>query len=304
MKHLASAAGFALAFSLLPAAGFAQPRIAAPVTDLADAIPADQEQQLAQKLANHRAASGVAVAVLVVRSTAPLALEDYSMRVATAWRQDLLGATSAVLYVLAVNDRRHRLEVNDVARVRLPDERSRAALDAARPALRTNDWGTAVRVVMDGVLTALAAPSAPSPTVVGAPAPNPTSAPVAAPPRPTAPAAHVPEPTGGEKAFFSFLCVSTVLLIAGIIGAVIVSVMRRVNRAAQSFSGTTYGRVGPTHFHGADNYAHDSSWFASGHDSSSSFSSSDSSSSSFSSSDSSSSGSGGDFSGGGASSDW
>lgn len=304
MKHLASAAGFALAFSLLPAAGFAQPRIAAPVTDLADAIPADQEQQLAQKLANHRAASGVAVAVLVVRSTAPLALEDYSMRVATAWRQDLLGATSAVLYVLAVNDRRHRLEVNDVARVRLPDERSRAALDAARPALRTNDWGTAVRVVMDGVLTALAAPSAPSPTVVEAPAPNPTSAPVAAPPRPTAPAAHVPEPTGGEKAFFSFLCVSTVLLIAGIIGAVIVSVMRRVNRAAQSFSGTTYGRVGPTHFHGADNYAHDSSWFASGHDSSSSFSSSDSSSSSFSSSDSSSSGSGGDFSGGGASSDW
>jgi len=303
VKHLASAAGFALALSLLPAAGLAQPRIAAPVTDLADAIPADQEQQLAQKLANHRAASGVAVAVLVVRSTAPLALEDYSMRVATAWRQDLLGATSAVLYVLAVDDRRHRLEVNDVARVRLPDERSRAALDAARPALRTNDWGGAVRVVMDGVLTALAAPSAPSPTLVEAPAPDPTSAPVAAPPRPAAPAAHVPEPTGGEKAFFAFLCVATVLLIAGIIGAVIVSVVRRVNRAVQSFSGTTYGRVGPSHFQGADTYAHDSSWFASGHDSSSSFSSSDSTSS-FSSSDSSSSGSGGDFSGGGASSDW
>ncbi|MFO0604957.1 MAG: TPM domain-containing protein [Polyangiales bacterium] len=307
MRRLASAAGFALALSLVPAAGFAQPRITAPVTDLADAIPAEQEQQVAQKLANHRAASGVAVAVLVVRSTAPLALEDYSMRVATAWRQDLLGATSAVLYVLAVNDRRHRLEVNDVARVRLPDDRSRAVLDAARPALRASDWGTAVRVVMDGVLTALAAPSAPAPTVVEAPAPDPapTPAPTLAAPRPAAPAAHVPEPTGGEKAFFSFLCVSTVLLIAGIIGAVIVSVMRRVNRAVQSFSGTTYGRVGPSHFHGADNYAHDSSWFASGHDSSSSsFSSSDSSSSSFSSSDSSSSGSGGDFSGGGASSDW
>ncbi len=76
----------ALALAFAPPVS-AQPRIAAPVTDLADALPAEQEQQLTAKLTAFRTSSGVAVAVLVVPTTGATALEAYSMRAATAWRE-------------------------------------------------------------------------------------------------------------------------------------------------------------------------------------------------------------------------
>lgn len=294
MRAAVVTAGLALA--LAPSLGSAQPRVTAPVTDLADALPAEQEQQLTQKLTQFRAASGVAVAVLVVPTTGAVALEAYSMRVATAWREDLLGATNAVLYVLAVRDRRHRLEVNDGARPRLTDARAQAALDAARPSLRAGDYGGAVRLVMDGVLTALAPAAAPAQTITEEPA-APTAPAAPAAPTPAPVAAPTPPASEGEKVCFGLFCLLSFLLGAGLLVSLVVAALYKAGKAvSQSFSGTTYGHGGASHPQ-ADSWAH-----AGGHDhdTSSSFASSDASS--FSSSDSSS--SGGGFSGGGASSDW
>jgi uncharacterized protein len=286
----------ALALAFAPPVS-AQPRIAAPVTDLADALPAEQEQQLTAKLTAFRTSSGVAVAVLVVPTTGATALEAYSMRAATAWREELPGATSAVLYVLAVRDRRHRLEVNDGARPRFPDARALEVLDAARPSLRSADYAGAVRLVMDGVLTALAPPAGEVETITEAPA-APTPAPTADPtPAPTVAAPTVPPPPEGEKVCFGLFCILSFLLGGGLVIGLVVSAIFKAGKAvAQGLSGTSYGHGGVSHFSSGHDHDTSSSWSSSD---SSSWSSSDSSSSS---SDSSS--SGGGFSGGGASSDW
>jgi uncharacterized protein len=248
----------------------------------------------------------VAVAVLVVPTTGSTSLEAYTMRVATAWRQELPGATSAVLYVLAVNDRRHRLEVNNAARVRLPDARAQELLDAARPSLRSADHGGAVRLVMDGVLTALApAPSGTVETITEAPSAPPPAPTVAPAPAPTVAAPATSPPSEGNVCFGLF-CLGAFLLGIGLLVSLVVAGMAKAGKAiSQSFSGTTYGHDGASHdpggawLHGG---AHDtSSWSSSDASSSSAWSSSDASSSS---SSDTSSGSGGDFSGGGASSDW
>jgi uncharacterized protein len=302
-------ATFALALS--PSEVTAQPRIEDPVTDLADALPPEQEAQLTQKLTTFRSSSGVAVAVLVVPSTTPLSLEAYSMRVATTWREQLLGSTSAVVYVLAVRDRRHRLEVNDIARVRLSDARSREVLDAARPALRREDWSGAVRIVMDGVLTTLA-PEAPSPPLEPVSSPDrltPPDAPtVRAPLAPnTVAPSHPSSPS--EGLCIGAFCILSVLLSIGLLVSLLATVLWRAGRTIVHglSGGTTYGHHGVSQTHEHADLHHSSAWSPSGtHDhhaeASSSWWSSDTSSSSWSSSDTSSSGSG--FSGGGASSDW
>lgn len=299
MRSLVAMAVVALALAFAPAAS-AQPRITAPVTDLADAVPAEQEQQLTAKLTAFRTSAGVAVAVLVVPTTGSTTLEAYAMRAATAWRAELPGAPAAVLYVLAVGDRRHRLEVNDNARLRFPDARAREALDAARPSLRSADYAGAVRLVMDGVLTALAPAAGEVETITevpAAPTPVPAAAPTYAPP---AAAPATPPPAEGEKVCFGLFCILSVLLGAGLLVGLVVTTLFKAGKAvAQSFSGTTYGHGGASHFHGGDAHGHDASWTHSD-GGTSSWSSSDHSSSS--SSDSSS--AGGGFSGGGASSDW
>jgi uncharacterized protein len=303
MRSLVATVGLALALTFAPAAS-AQPRITAPVTDLADAVPAEQEQQLTAKLTGFRLSSGVAVAVLVVPTTGSTALEAYAMRVATAWRQELPGATSAVLYVLAVNDRRHRLEVNNAARVRLPDARAQELLDAARPSLRSADHGGAVRLVMDGVLTALApAPAGTVETITEAPSAPPPAPTVAPAPAPTVAAPATSQSEG--SVCFGLFCLGAFLLGLGLLVSLVVAGVAKAGRAiSQGFSGTTYGHDGASHdpgsawLHGG---AHDTSSWSSSDASSSAWSASDASSSS---SSDTSSGSGGDFSGGGASSDW
>ena len=306
MRSLVAMMVVALALAFAPPVS-AQPRIAAPVTDLADAVPAEQEQRLTAKLAAHRTNSGVAVAVLVVPTTGTTSLEAYAMRAATAWRAELPGAPPAVLYVLAVNDRRHRLEVSDGARPRLPDVRAQEALDAARPSLRSADYAAAVRVVMDGVLTALAPAAGEVETITEVPA-APTPVPAVAPtPAPTVAAPATPPTPEGEKVCFGLFCILSVLLGAGLLVGLVVTTLFKAGKAvAQSFSGTTYGHGGASHFHGGDAHGHDASWTHSdvGTSSWSSSDSSSSSSSDSSSSSSDSSSAGGGFSGGGASSDW
>jgi uncharacterized protein len=130
----------------------AVPQIAAPITDLADVIPADVEAKLAARLEEHRAATKVHVAVLTVESTGGVPIDDYALRVATQWAGGSRGGDDGALFVLAVADRQMRLELGYGVEARIPDAEARRLLDAAIPHLRAGDYANATHTVVEGVI--------------------------------------------------------------------------------------------------------------------------------------------------------
>ena len=87
------------------------PPLAARVTDLTGTLTADEKRTLEAKLADWEARTGNQLAVLVVPSTQPEPIETYSIRVAEQWKIGRKGNDNGVLFTVAKNDRKLRLEV-------------------------------------------------------------------------------------------------------------------------------------------------------------------------------------------------
>lgn len=121
-RHARIFAGFALPWLLsLGLSAAAQglqpiPKLTARVTDLTGTLTAEQQTALEQKLAAFEAAKGSQVAVLVVPTTRPEEIEQYSIRVVDQWklgRGEVNGkrVDDGALLVIAKDDHRMRIEV-------------------------------------------------------------------------------------------------------------------------------------------------------------------------------------------------
>jgi uncharacterized protein len=105
---------FAVCFAALAALGAAQsePTIPTPrgfVTDTANVIPQDVRVRLEALGEELRAKTGAEVAVLTVRTTAPLDDFSYAMKVADAWHPGRKREDTGLLVLLAVDDRKLRV---------------------------------------------------------------------------------------------------------------------------------------------------------------------------------------------------
>ena len=130
-RHAGARAGFALLALLAAALGCAQglqpiPKLGARVTDLTGTLTAEQQNALEQKLAAFESAKGSQLAVLIVPSTQPEEIEQYSIRVVEQWK---LGrgvvngkrVDDGALLLIAKNDHRVRIEVGYGLEGVLPD---------------------------------------------------------------------------------------------------------------------------------------------------------------------------------------
>lgn len=86
------------------------PKLTARVTDLTGTLTAQQQSALEQKLAAFEAAKGSQLAVLVVPSTHPEEIEQYSIRVFDQWKLGRKNVDDGALLLVAKNDRRVRIE--------------------------------------------------------------------------------------------------------------------------------------------------------------------------------------------------
>jgi len=144
LRSLRCAAVWAAALSALaaPFAAHAQiplqvPQLTGRVVDLAPALTLSQRESLERNLADLEADSGVQVAVLVVKSTAPEPITAFSLRVARTWRLGRPGVGEGVLITLAVADRAVRMEVSNALVDIVPDESARQIVSGAMiPVLR------------------------------------------------------------------------------------------------------------------------------------------------------------------------
>src|SRR5262249_56605870 len=95
-----------------PVARADEPAIPTPhgfVTDLAGVLPADVTTRLTALLTELQAKTGAEIAVLTVRTTAPLDDFTYAMRVVDAWRPGRKREDTGLLVLVAVKDRKLRV---------------------------------------------------------------------------------------------------------------------------------------------------------------------------------------------------
>ena len=89
----------------------AVPPLTARVTDLTGTLAPSQRDTLEQELRAFETRKGSQIAVLIVPTTRPEAIEQYSIRVAEVWKLGRKGVDDGVLLLVAKDDRELRIEV-------------------------------------------------------------------------------------------------------------------------------------------------------------------------------------------------
>lgn len=100
-----------LCWSLLAAAQVPVPSLTGHVTDQTGTLTAEQKASLEQTLTAFEARKGSQLAVLMIPSSAPEAIEQYTLRVAEQWKLGRRQIDDGAILVVAKNDRTLRIEV-------------------------------------------------------------------------------------------------------------------------------------------------------------------------------------------------
>lgn len=117
------------------------PALTARVTDLTGTLTAEQKTALEQRLQAFEAKKGSQIAVLLVSSTEPESIEQYSMRVAEQWKLGRKGVDDGALLLIAKDDRTLRIEVGYGLEGVLTDIASkRIVSDIIVPHLKNGDF--------------------------------------------------------------------------------------------------------------------------------------------------------------------
>jgi uncharacterized protein len=132
----------ALGAALVPA--FAQlpvPPLAARVTDLTGTLTPTQRSNLEETLRAFESLKGAQLAVLIVPTTQPEAIEQYSIRVAEQWKLGRQGVDDGLLLLVAKNDRKLRIEVGRGLEGVVPDAiAKRVIAEVITPYFKQGDY--------------------------------------------------------------------------------------------------------------------------------------------------------------------
>lgn len=137
---------------LLPAAAAAEvpvPPLRAPVMDLVGKLSFDEQKQLEESLRAFEREKGAQIAVLILPTTAPETIEQYSIRVAEEWKLGRKGVDDGILFVVALEDRAVRIEVGYGLEGAVTDLHAKRIIDGlVTPRFREGDFN---RGITDGV---------------------------------------------------------------------------------------------------------------------------------------------------------
>src|SRR5512147_962670 len=99
----------------------AVPPLTARVTDLTTTLSPEQRTALEQRLQAFETQKGSQIAVLIIPTTQPETLEQYSIRVVEQWKLGRKGVDDGVLLLVVKDDRKVRIEVGYGLEGALPD---------------------------------------------------------------------------------------------------------------------------------------------------------------------------------------
>ncbi len=134
----------AVCFLFLPLASAAQvavPPLTARVTDQVGVLQPEQQAALESRLAALEQEKGSQIAVLIVPTTQPETIEQYSIRVAESWQLGRKGVDDGLLILLAMDDRTMRIEVGYGLEGVIPDAiAKRVIAEIMTPYFRQGDF--------------------------------------------------------------------------------------------------------------------------------------------------------------------
>ena len=117
------------------------PPLTARVTDTTGTLDAQQKQSLESELAALEQRKGSQLAVLIVPTTQPEDIEQYSIRVVDAWKLGRKNVDDGVLLIVAKNDHRVRIEVGRGLEGAIPDAaNARIIREYITPKFRAGDF--------------------------------------------------------------------------------------------------------------------------------------------------------------------
>ena len=129
------------------------PAYDSPVVDTAGLLQPDERARLVARLMDLQTRKGSQVAVLIVPTTQPEEIEQYSIRVADAWKTGRKGVDDGAILLIAQQDRRMRIEVGRGLEGALTDLVSNRVIDETiRPAFRAGEFGAGIEAGVDRVI--------------------------------------------------------------------------------------------------------------------------------------------------------
>jgi uncharacterized protein len=132
------------------------PPLTGRVVDLAHVLPADVAASLTSDLEAHEAKTGNQVAVLILPSLDGEPLEEFSHRVATTWKLGQKGTDNGVLFLIALRDRKVRIEVGYGLEGTLTDVRSVHIIrNEIVPRFRAGDYPGGINAGVEAILNTI-----------------------------------------------------------------------------------------------------------------------------------------------------
>lgn len=153
-------AGWTTAASALVAV----PRLTARVTDQTGTLSPEQVRGLEQRLQAFEAAKGSQVAVLIVPTTQPEAIEPYALRVVESWKLGRGKVDDGALLLVAKDDRALRIEVGYGLEGALPDAIAKRIIEEIIvPKFRAGDFAGGIEAGLEQIIKVIEGEPLPAP---------------------------------------------------------------------------------------------------------------------------------------------
>ncbi len=156
---------FLLNFVVPAFADVAVPPLTGRVVDRTGTLSSGDVAALSQKLGDFETRKGSQIAVLIVPTTDPETIEQFSIRVAEAWKIGRKKIDDGAILVVAKNDRHLRIEVGYGLEGALTDVTSRRIIDEIiTPKFRTGDFAGGISDGVERMLRVIDGEPLPVPT--------------------------------------------------------------------------------------------------------------------------------------------
>jgi len=134
------------------------------VTDLTQTLSPAQQSALEQKIAAFEQEKGSQIAVLIVPTTQPEVIEQYSIRVAEAWKIGRDKQDDGVILLVAKDDRKMRIEVGYGLEGAIPDLiAKRVITEIMAPSFKQGDFYDGISKALDALIGLIAGEQLPAP---------------------------------------------------------------------------------------------------------------------------------------------
>ncbi|HEY0219052.1 MAG TPA: YgcG family protein [Afipia sp.] len=152
------------AFTISARAEVAVPPLTGRVVDLTSTLSPDEAASLEQKLKDFEGRKGSQIEVLIVPTTQPEAIEQYSLRVAEQWKLGRKKVDDGALLLVAKDDRKLRIEVGYGLEGALNDATSKRIIDEIiTPRFRSGDFSGGIDAGVDRMIKVVDGEPLPAP---------------------------------------------------------------------------------------------------------------------------------------------